>query len=105
MLQIPNIMKKPIIMLPEIISSIIVGPLAVAFNLLCDATGGGMGTSGLVGVIQTISVSMDNGVEAWKIGVGVTLCLFVIPAIVSFFTSELMRKLKWIKEGDMLLEQ
>lgn len=105
MLQIPNIMKKPIIMLPEIISSIIVGPLAVAFNLLCDATGGGMGTSGLVGVIQTISVSIDHGVEAWKIGVGVTLCLFVIPAVVSFFTSEFMRKLKWIKEGDMLLEQ
>ena len=105
MLQIPNIMKKPQIMLPEIIASAIVGPIAVAFGLLCDATGGGMGTSGLVGVIQTISVSMQYGVEAWKIGVGVTLCLFVIPATVCFFVSEFMRRKNWIKLGDMKLEQ
>lgn len=104
MLQIPNIMKKPVIMVPAIISSAIVGPVAVAFGLLCDATGGGMGTSGLVGVIQTISVSMDYGVEGWKIGLGVALCLFIIPAVVSLFVSELMRKLKWINLGDMELE-
>ena len=92
-------------MLPEIIASAIVGPIAVAFELLCDATGGGMGTSGLVGVIQTISVSMQHGVDAWKIGVGVTLCLFVIPAVVCFFVSEFMRRKNWIKLGDMKLEQ
>lgn len=105
MLQIPNIMKKPQIMIPAIVSSAIVGPIAVAFELLCDATGGGMGTSGLVGVIQTISVSLDNGVEAWKVGLGVALCLFIIPAGVSLLVSELMRKKNWIKYGDMQLDQ
>jgi uncharacterized membrane protein len=104
MLQIPNIMKKPQIMVPEIIASAVAGPVAVAFGLLCDAAGGGMGTSGLVGVIQTISVSMEYGVAPWRIGVGVTLCLFVIPAVVSFAASEFMRRRKWIKFGDMQLD-
>ncbi|MBO7326746.1 MAG: PTS sugar transporter subunit IIC, partial [Clostridia bacterium] len=48
MLQIPNIMKKPVIMLPMIISSAICGPLSTCvFKLKCGASGGGMGTSGL----------------------------------------------------------
>ena len=50
MLQIPNIMKKPIIMLPEIISSAVAGLVAVLLNIRCTAAGGGMGTSGLVGL-------------------------------------------------------
>lgn len=104
MLQIPNIMKKPRIMLPEIIASAIVGPIAVAFGLLCDETGGGMGTSGLVGVISTISTSIKNGVAGWRIGVGVTLCLFVLPAVICFFVSEFMRKKNWIQFGDMKLD-
>ena len=104
MLQIPNIMRKPKIMLPEIIASAIVGPVAVAFGLLCDETGGGMGTSGLVGVISTISTSINNGVAAWRIGLGVTLCLFVIPAVVCFVISEFMRKKSWIEFGDMKLD-
>ena len=104
MLQIPNIMRKPKIMLPEIIASAIVGPVAVAFGLLCDETGGGMGTSGLVGVISTISTSINNGVAAWRIGLGVALCLFVIPAVVCFVISEFMRKKSWIEFGDMKLD-
>ena len=104
MLQIPNIMKKPRIMIPEIIASAVVGPVAVAFGLLCDETGGGMGTSGLVGVISTISTSINNRVAPWKIGVGVTLCLFVLPAVICFFVSEFMRKKNWIEFGDMKLD-
>ena len=104
MLQIPNIMKKPVIMVPEIIASAVVGPVAVAFGLLCDATGGGMGTSGLVGVIQTISVSMNYGVASWRIALGVILCLFVLPVVICLFITEIMRKKNWIKFGDMKLD-
>lgn len=104
MIQMPNIARNPRVMLPEIIASAIAGPVAVAFGLLCDATGGGMGTSGLVGVIQTISTSLDAGVAAWKVGVGTALALFIIPAGVSFLVSEIMRKKGAIKLGDMRLE-
>jgi len=94
-------MKNPKIMLPAIVSSAIVGPLSTTvFKLRCGATGGGMGTSGLVGVINTIDNS-SGVIPAWKIGLGITLLMFVLPAIISFVVSEILRKFNWIKENDM----
>jgi len=104
MLQIPNIMKKPIIMVPEIIASAASGLVAVLLDLRCNAAGGGMGTSGLVGVFGAIDASQAAAIPAWKIAIGVILCLFVIPAGVSFGVSEWFRKKKWIGLGDQKLE-
>lgn len=62
-------MKKPIIMVPQIISSAVCGPLSTCvFHLYCDATGGGMGTSGLVGVFSTVSSSVSQGLSGVLIG-------------------------------------
>ena len=103
MLQIPNIMKKPVIMLPEIIASAILGPVSTClFRLKCNAAGGGMGTSGLVGVFGTIAASSD--INPWILALGIILLLFVLPAVISFFISELFRKKGWIKFGDQKLE-
>ena len=104
MLQIPNIMKKPIIMVPEIIASAVAGLVAVLLGLRCNASGGGMGTSGLVGVFGTIDASMSAGLETWKLVLGIILCLFVIPAGVSLGFSELFRKFNLIKLGDQKLD-
>lgn len=104
MLQIPNIMKRPIIMVPEIIASAVAGLVAVLLGLRCNASGGGMGTSGLVGVFGTIDASMSAGLETWKLVVGIILCLFVIPAGVSLGFSELFRKFNLIKFGDQKLD-
>lgn len=104
MLQIPNIMKKPVIMLPEIIASIFSGLVAVLLDLRCNATGGGMGTSGLVGVFGTIDASMAVGLETYKLVLGIALCLFIIPAVVSFAVSEILRKTNVIKFGDQSLD-
>lgn len=101
MLQIPNIMKKPIIMLPMIISSAICGPLSTCvFKLACTPAGGGMGTSGLVGVFGIIDVTqMDlTGI------LGLILCMFVLPIVLNILISEFMRKKGWIKFGDMKLD-
>ncbi len=100
MLQIPNIMKKPIIMLPMIISSAICGPLATClFKIKCGAAGGGMGTSGLVGVFN--SFEYTNGALGY---VGIVLLMFVLPALLNILISEFMRKKGWIKKGDMKLD-
>ena len=100
MLQIPNIMKKPVIMLPMIISSAICGPLATCvFQLHCGASGGGMGTSGLVGVFDLFEYT--SGALGY---VGIILLMFVLPAILNFAISEFMRKKGWIKDGDMKLD-
>ena len=102
MLQIPNIMKKPVIMVPEIVASAVSGLVAVLLDLRCNPAGGGMGTSGLVGLFGTIEAS-QGVIEDWKLGLGIALCLFVIPAGVSILVSEIMRKYKVIKFGDQAL--
>ena len=104
MLQIPNIMKKPVIMVPEIVASAVSGLVAVLLDLRCNAAGGGMGTSGLVGVFGAIKASQEAGLPGWKIALGIVLCLFVIPAGVSFAVSEILRKKKVVALGDQKLE-
>ena len=100
MLQIPNIMKKPIIMLPMIISSAICGPLSTCvFKLKCGASGGGMGTSGLVGVFDLFDCT--SGALGY---VGIILLMFVLPIVLNLVISEFMRKKGWIQQGDMKLD-
>ena len=104
MLQIPNIMKRPAIMVPEIVSSAVCGPLSTCvFGLYCDATGGGMGTSGLVGVFSTVSASAGV-LDGWVLGLGIALLFFLLPAGISLAVSELMRRKGWIRPGDMKLD-
>jgi len=101
MLQIPNIMKKPSIMLPMIISSAICGPLSTCvFTLKCGTAGGGMGTSGLVGVFDLFKYT-----QGWLGYLGIILLMFVLPALLNFLISEFMRKKEWIKYGDMKLPE
>ena len=100
MLQIPNIMKKPKIMLPMIISSAICGPLATCvFGLCCGQSGGGMGTSGLVGVFDLFKYTQNDFVGV----LGIILLMFVLPIIFNLVISEFMRKKEWIKFGEMKL--
>ena len=100
MLQIPNIMKAPKIMLPEIIASAICGPLATCvFKLKCGVSGGGMGTSGLVGVFDLFKYTDMNALGI----IGIILLMFVLPAAISFGVSELMRKKNFIRSGEQKL--
>ena len=97
MLQIPNIMNHPIIFVPPILTSAIVGPLSTClFKLRCSATGGGMGTSGLVGVFGVIDAS-STVIPAWQMWLGIILLMFVLPAGLTLLFSELFRKKGWIK--------
>lgn len=100
MLQIPNIMKKPVTMLPMIISSMLLGPLSTClFGLKCGTAGGGMGTSGLVGVFDLFKYT--NG---WFGYVGIILLMLVLPALLNILMSEFMRKKGWLKAGDLKLD-
>lgn len=102
MLQIPNIGKNPRILVPAVAASAVAGPLAsAAFRIMCDATGSGMGSAGLVGVIQTFMVSIENGVDWWYVLIAVLVCYIITPTVIALGVSELMRKKGWIKPGDM----
>ena len=105
MLQVPNIMKKPVIWLPAIISSAILGPVGtLVFKMTNNATGSGMGTSGLVGQLMTYQDMTAAGFSPVAVTVKIVVLHFVLPAVLSFGISELMRRRGWIKPGDMKLD-
>ena len=104
MLQVPNIVRKPVIWLPAILSSAILGPVGtMVLHMTSNATGSGMGTAGLVGQIMTWQTMIAT--EAPMVVLIKILAIqIVLPAIVTLAISEFMRKKEWIKYGDMKLD-
>lgn len=103
MLQVPNIMKKPIIWLPAIISSAVLGPVStMVLKMTNTAAGSGMGTAGLVGTITTyqhMSLTEDGIIVLLKI----VFIQFVLPAAIALFVDGYLRGHGFIKDGDMKL--
>ena len=106
MLQIGNIMKKPVIWLAPTLTSAILGPVSTVWlEMTNNSLGAGMGTSGLVGPLATYATMSP---EADSIGMLIVkiLCLyFIAPAIISLGLNAIMTRLGWIKPGDMKLNQ
>ena len=101
MLQLPNIIKNPRIWIPPIIASIVAGIVSAAvFGMESNRYGGGMGTSGLVGQFNTLTVMGYSATVFIQIGI----VHFIIPAVISLLVCEYMRKKEWIKFGDMSLQ-
>lgn len=105
MLQVPNIMKKPIIWIPAILSSAILGPISSAvLGMTNNAIGSGMGTSGLVGQIMTYKTMTEAGTSGVIVIIEILVMQVIAPALLTLLFSEIMRKMKLIKPGDMKLD-
>ncbi len=117
MLQMPNIVKNPRIWLPPILTSAITGPLATClFRLEMNGApiNSGMGTCGFCGQlgvwtgwVSPSEKAILNGAQAitpaamdW---VGLILISFVLPAVLTWLFGLALRKIGWIKEGDLTL--
>lgn len=104
MLQMPNIVKKPVIWLPATLAAAITGPLAtIVFQLECSKVSAGMGTCGMVGPIGCFSDMSASGTLDAKAWIGMAVVCIIAPAVLSLIFSEIMRKLGWIKPDDMKL--
>lgn len=100
MLQISNIIKNPLIWIPAIISSAILGPISSqVLRMTSNSIGAGMGTSGFVGQFAVIDTMGANPTTF----VLIALMHFILPGLISFAVSEWMRKRGFIKGGDMKL--
>lgn len=98
MLQFKNILKKPIIWLPPIIVSAILGPLStMVFKMTTTSIGAGMGTSGLVGQIETIT---SMGVNARSI-LSILILQIILPIVLVWIIDIIFRKYNLIKKGDL----
>lgn len=105
MLQVPNIIKNPLIWIPPTLTSAILGPIATfVFRMENNSIGAGMGTSGLVGQFGTIA-AMKDGLPMGSILLNISLLHFILPGILTLIISEYMRKKGYIKHGDMKLNQ
>lgn len=97
--QFANIVKNPLIAVPSTVSSFILGIFSTTvFKMTSNKVGAGMGSSGLVGQIQTVAEMGPSSI--YKI----IILHFVLPAIISYIIAEIMRKKGLIKEKDMLLK-
>ena len=96
MLQMPNIIKNPLIWLPAIIASAILGPISSAvLKMQNNAIGAGMGTSGLVGQFAAIDVMGASPIVL----ITILLMHFILPGLIAYGVSEWMRNKGLIKPG------
>lgn len=109
MLQMPNIVKNPRIWIPATLASAVTGPLSTCvfqLKMYGVAINSGMGTCGLLGPIGIILGWFDEsypgtvGAFDW---LGLVLICFVLPAVLSLAFAAVLRRIGWIKDGDMTL--
>ncbi len=120
MLQMGNIVKNPRIWIPPTLASAITGPIATClFKLEMNgaAINSGMGTCGLCGQIgvwtgwlapseaavsKVGAVAISPTAFHW---LGLILISFVLPAVLSVLFCQPLKKIGWIKEGDLKLPE
>ena len=100
MLQIGNIVKNPLILIPPTLAGIVTAPIAVGiFRMTNNEAGAGMGTSGLVGQFMAL--------ETMGFSISTLLMVLVFhiltPALISILSFHFMQQKGWIKTGDLLL--
>lgn len=104
MLQVPNIIKNPLIWIPSIVASAILGPVSAAvLKMESNAIGAGMGTSGLVGQFGAYA-EMGNWMSIQAFLSLIIIMHFILPAVISLVVSLWMRKKGYIKPGDLALK-
>ena len=117
MLQMPNIVKNPRVWIAPILTSAITGPVATCvFKLQMNGApiNSGMGTCGFCGPIGVITgwlspseAALTNGASAispsaldW---IGLVLVCIVLPAVITPLFNLILRKIGWVKDGDLKL--
>ncbi len=118
MLQMGNIVRNPRIWLPAILASAVTGPAATCiFGMEMNGApvSSGMGTCGLVGPIGVwtgwvapSAKAVENGAAAIAPGMtdwlGLALVCFILPGVLCWAFGLLLRKIGWIREGDLKLD-
>ena len=102
MLQIGNILKKPIIWLAPTLTAAILGPVStVVLEMTNNSMGAGMGTAGLVGPLATYATMTGVGVDSGMLITKIISLHFLAPAVIALSIHMLMKRFGWVKPGDM----
>ena len=108
MLQVPNIVKKPVTWVPALVASAVTGPVATqVFHLeqMGPAIASGMGTCGLVGPIGLYTGWIETGVTPGAMQwLAMAVVCLILPAALSWSVAALMRRAHVIEPGDMRID-
>lgn len=105
MLQVPNIVRNWKIWIPPTLVAAITGPIStMVFKMECTPMGAGMGTSGFVGQFGTLEAMEAAGKGGAQMWIAILLVHFIIPAVLTPIVCNILRKIGWIKEGDLKLD-
>ena len=112
MFQFKNIMKKPLVWVPTLIASFVLAPLSyylfggyawfidmVPVGHQFSAVWAGMGTSGLVGILQPLTIS-GFSLDGWLFAASMIL----FPLVLVFWLDVLFIKMHWYTEHDLILD-
>lgn len=98
MLQVPNIFRRPQIWIAPTVASAVCGAVSAALlKMECTKLGAGMGTSGLVGPIDTYSVMAPQW-GAGKTLICIAVVHFILPAAVSLIVHFVLVKANIVKD-------
>ena len=113
MLQMGNIIRNPRIWIAPTLTAAVTGPIATClFKMQMNgaAVASGMGTCGLVGPIG-VYTGWINDIEAgaktavtaldW---IGLLMVCIILPALICPVFNWVLRKIGWVKDGDMRLD-
>ena len=104
MLQVPNIVRRPLIWVAPTVAGAVAGAISTTlFKMTNVPAGAGMGTSGLVGILTTYG-DMVGEVGATATLLGILVVDILIPIVVALGVDRVMRRLGWVKKGDMRLQ-
>lgn len=104
MLQMSNIIKNPRIWIPPTAAAAVLGPVStMLFQLENTPIGSGMGTCGFVGQIGALTALEQSGRSGPRIYLSVLLLHIIAPALLTLLFTMPLRKIGWIKDGDLKL--
>lgn len=105
MLQVGNVFKNPLVLIPPSIAAAVVGALSTTLLPVTSIPeASGTGTSGFVAPIGIYADMTATGESPFLILFKIVVLCFVLPAIITWPISELLRKRNWIKAGDLSLD-
>ena len=105
MLQIGNIVRKPIIWLAPTLTAAILGPIStIVFKMTNNALGAGMGTAGLVGPLATYATMAEGDISSGILLTKILILHFIAPAAIALVIHRIMKRCGLVKRGDMKLQ-
>ena len=104
MLQIGNIVRKPVIWLAPTLTAAILGPIStMVLKMTNSALGAGMGTAGLVGPLAAYASMSGTGIPSDRLIIEIIIMYFIAPGVISLIIHQIMKRFGLIKNGDMSL--